>query len=112
VKLPGGERAIVDIAKLRDYCLNSAHPRGRHKARVFASTLGIGAREADLLARNLLNAALSEEAIATETDQYGTRYSIDFELVHNGRRALIRSGWIIRARMDVPRLLTCFVVLR
>jgi len=34
MKLPGGERANVDVAKLRDYCLNPTHPRGRHKARV------------------------------------------------------------------------------
>jgi hypothetical protein len=40
MNLPGGGDAIVDIAKLRDYCLDSRHPRGRHKARVFAATLG------------------------------------------------------------------------
>ena len=35
MKLPNVARASVDIAKLRDYCLNSSHPEGRHKARVF-----------------------------------------------------------------------------
>ena len=34
---------IVDLAKLRDYCLNEEHPRGRHKARVFRSRLGLTA---------------------------------------------------------------------
>jgi hypothetical protein len=37
VKLPHVELAVVDIAKLRDYCLNADHLRGRHKARVFAA---------------------------------------------------------------------------
>jgi hypothetical protein len=37
VKLPHAELAVVDIAKLRDYCLNADHLRGRHKARVFAA---------------------------------------------------------------------------
>ncbi len=37
MKLPNGGRAVVEIAKLRDYCLNPAHPRGRHNARVFAA---------------------------------------------------------------------------
>jgi hypothetical protein len=44
MKLPNGDRAIVDLEKLRAYCLNPQHPRGRHKARVFAS---FGIREAD-----------------------------------------------------------------
>jgi hypothetical protein len=44
MKLPNGARAIVEIRKLREYCLNPQHPRGRNKARVFAS---VGIREAD-----------------------------------------------------------------
>lgn len=44
MKLPNGDHAIVEIRKLLEYCLNSQHPRGRNKARVFAS---IGIREAD-----------------------------------------------------------------
>src|SRR5436853_7876618 len=37
--LPNGKRAIVDIRKLRDYCLNPDNPRGSGKARVFARAL-------------------------------------------------------------------------
>ena len=44
MKLPNGDRAIVDIRKLRAYCLNLHHARGRNKARVFAS---VGIRETD-----------------------------------------------------------------
>jgi hypothetical protein len=36
MKLPNSEKAIVDIAKLRDYSLNPEHESGGHKARVFA----------------------------------------------------------------------------
>jgi hypothetical protein len=43
VKLPNAERAIVNIAKLRDYCLNPEHEHGSHKARVFAAKLGLTA---------------------------------------------------------------------
>jgi hypothetical protein len=35
--LPNGKLAIVDIRKLRDYCVNPGNPRGSAKARVFAS---------------------------------------------------------------------------
>jgi hypothetical protein len=36
MKLPGADVAIVDVEKLTGYCLNPEHPRGKHKARVFA----------------------------------------------------------------------------
>ncbi|WP_367268233.1 DUF6883 domain-containing protein [uncultured Thiohalocapsa sp.] len=39
-RLPNADQAAVDLDKLRGYCLNPAHPRGRHKARVFAAALG------------------------------------------------------------------------
>jgi len=49
MKLPGGDNAIVDIAKLRDYCLDPQHPRGRHKPRVFAATLGLAQTDGEFL---------------------------------------------------------------
>ena len=100
MKLPSGERATVDMVKLRDYCLNPAHPRGRHKARVFASTLGLTAADADVLRDALLRAAREESA------------TIDFELTRGDRKATIRSAWIIRRDDSSPRLTSCFVLLK
>ncbi len=48
MNMPGGDAAIVDQRKLTGYCLNSEHPRGKRKARVFA-TLGFFAENADEL---------------------------------------------------------------
>lgn len=62
MNLPGGERAVVDVEKLRDYCLNPAHPRGRHKARVFAATLRLQKEDAEWLKAQLLDAALQDSA--------------------------------------------------
>jgi hypothetical protein len=39
MKLPNAENAVIDIAKLRDYCLNPNHPEGKHKARAFLEKL-------------------------------------------------------------------------
>jgi hypothetical protein len=39
MKLPNGERAIVDRRKLEECCLNPHHPRGRNKAKVSRSRL-------------------------------------------------------------------------
>jgi hypothetical protein len=44
--LPNAERAIIDPAKLTDYCLSATHPVGRHKAAVFRSALGLTAPDA------------------------------------------------------------------
>jgi len=35
MKVPNADRAVVDIRKLRDYCLNLLHDEGKHKARLF-----------------------------------------------------------------------------
>ena len=68
MKLPNPDRAVVDIAKLRDYCLNPEHPRGRHKARLFAAKLGLTADHAETLREALLAAALNREAAAAQRD--------------------------------------------
>jgi hypothetical protein len=61
MKLPNGHRAIVDIRKLPDYCLNTQHPRGRNKARVFASA-GIRESAVGEMRAAILSAARDAEA--------------------------------------------------
>lgn len=109
-KLPNPENAIVEIRKLRDYCLNSDHPRGNHKARVFASALGLTAEDSKELRRALLSAAISEEATAAEVDEYGRRYVLDFEMSTEAGSATVRSGWIVRSSEDFPRFTSCWVL--
>ena len=77
MRLPNGDRAVVEIEKLRDYCLSAAHPRGRHKARVFAATLGLTADHAEQRRAALLDAARNGEATAAEEDSYGQRYVLE-----------------------------------
>lgn len=110
--LPNGKRAIVDVRKLRDYCLNPDSPRGRHKARVFASILNLTAVDAPYLQAKLREAAATGEARQGELDLHGQRYTIDFELRGKNGSATIRSGWIILRGKSLPRLTTCFVIKR
>jgi hypothetical protein len=109
MKLPNGEHAIVDIRKLLEYCLNSQHPRGRNKARVFAS---IGIREADAeeLRTALLAAAGEADAELGVANVYGQRYIVDFDLVRQGSVVRIRSTWIVRIGDNLPRLTSCYVL--
>ena len=41
MRLPNGDKAVVDPRKLPDYCLSPAHPIGKHKARLFEAATGI-----------------------------------------------------------------------
>src|SRR5262245_45335522 len=100
--LPNGERAIVDLRKLRDYCLNPDNTRGRHKARVFAAALGITAAEAPQLRAKLREIARTGEAQRGELDLYGQRYTIDFEVETAVGKATVRSGWIILHGKPAP----------
>ena len=109
MKLPNGECAIVDIRKLQEYCLNPQHPRGRNKARVFAS-VGIRETDAEELVTNLLAAASDAEARPGGASPYGQRYVVDFDLVRHDRTIRIRSSWIVRIGEDLPRLTSCYVL--
>jgi hypothetical protein len=108
--LPGGDRAVVDPRKLVLYCLNPDHPRGKHKARVFLSRLGLTAADAHVLRRALLSAADNQPAIPGERDEHGQRYVLDFRMVTDTGQATVRSTWIVRTGEDFPRLTSCYVL--
>ena len=109
MKLPNGDHAIVDIRKLLEYCLNPQHPRGRNKARVFAS---VGIREADAeeLRTALFAAARGTDVQLGVANVHGQRYMIDFDLIRQGRVVRIRSSWIVRIGDGLPRLTSCYVL--
>jgi len=109
MNLPNAEQAVVDLRKLEDYCLDSTHPRGKHKARVFASALGLTQEDAEYLRTALLDAVQTEEAEQLFADEYGTRYRVTFEMTVASNTATICSTWIVRADETFPRLVTCYV---
>jgi hypothetical protein len=108
--LPHGDRAILDIRKLEDYCLNPAHPRGRHKARVFRQALGLQLSNAAWLRDALLAAVVAGEAAPVATDAWGTRWRLDVSVRRHRRSAVVRTLWIVRTGEDLPRFVTCWVV--
>src|SRR5258708_3561683 len=110
MKLPNPDQATIDIEKLRDYCLNPHHPRGRHKARVFASTLGLNSEDAEFLRAVLFRAVRSSEAIPTKSNIYGQMFIIDFHMSGPKGEALVRSSWIVYWGENYPRFLSCYVL--
>lgn len=107
--VPSAERAVVDIRKLRDYCLDPTH-EGKHKARLFAAALGMTRDDAEDLRDALLQAVKTHDAKLGRRDGYGQRYVVDFTLEWRGKRTVIWSGWIIEHGSDTPRLTSCYPV--
>jgi hypothetical protein len=100
--LPNGKRAIVDVRKLRDYCLNPDNPRGCNKARVFASALGITAADSDRLRAQLLEAASTGEARLGELDMYGQRLPASVPRLHCNKSGTALSGSRRKLSLAMP----------
>ena len=109
MRLPNADRCVVDVARLRDYSLNPAHDKGRHKARVFAATMGFTVANAERLRGMILAAVSTQDATQGATDEHGTRYRIDFEAQGLRGPVMIRTGWHVDAGETVPRLVSCYV---
>ncbi|MFS8117126.1 MAG: DUF6883 domain-containing protein [Microcoleus sp.] len=106
--IPNAENAVVDIRKLRDYCLNPQHDDGKHKARLFSSILGMTPDNAEELRHILLEVIQTHEAQLGRRDGFGQRYTLDFTIEWQNRSATLRSGWIIEHDSEIPRLTTCY----
>lgn len=106
--IPNAENAVIDIRKLRDYCLNPAHDEGKHKAHLFEAILGMTSQDANDLRNILLQEVVTSNARSGRRDAYGQRYTLDFEIDWRGKRAVIRSGWIIEHGANAPKLTTCY----
>jgi Domain of unknown function (DUF6883) len=109
MKLPNGDRAVVDIEKLRNYCLNPTHVKGKHKARVFRAALGLTREDAGRLREILLGVARTGEARQGKSDDFGQRFVIEFPMLGPRGDVTVRSSWIIMADEDVPRLINCYI---
>ncbi|NQE36325.1 DUF6883 domain-containing protein [Microcoleus asticus] len=106
--IPNAKNAVVDIRKLRDYCLNPEHDDGKHKARLFSSILGMTPDNAEELRQILLEVIQTHEAQLGRRDGFGQRYTLDFTIEWQNRSATLRSGWIIEHHLEIPRLTTCY----
>ena len=106
--IPNAENAVIDIRKLRDYCLNLEHNDGKHKARLFSAILGLTADNAEELRQILFEVVKTYEAQLGRQDNFGQRYTLDFTIEWQNKSAILRSGWIIEHRSEIPKLTTCY----
>lgn len=108
-RLPNGERALISTEKLVDYCLNPNHPRGKDKARVFASVLGITRDTASQLASLIFQAAVNSEVTKETMATFGKYYRVDWS-VPSKTGVTLRTIWEISVGDDVPRLVSAFIL--
>lgn len=108
MKLPNGDKAIVDGRKVREYLLSPSHPVGRFKSRFFVG-LGFGPEHWRELAAGLRQLAGRDEAQVAEVTEYGRKYLVIGALTGPaGRSADVVSVWIVPQGDDIPRLVTVY----
>jgi hypothetical protein len=103
------EQAIIDIEKLRGYCLSPRHPTGKNKARVFQRALGVNSGDAEALKRQILIQIGKKQVIDGKTDKYGKRFMVPIRIRNLDREAEVVTVWIIKKEENCPRLITCYV---
>ncbi len=108
MKLPNGEQAEISMQKLTGYCLNPEHPSGKHKARVFASVLGITAENAEILRQLVQTAAIEGEVIQQDATPFGQQFKVDW-IVPDTDGIQLRTIWEITSKNPNPRLITAFL---
>jgi hypothetical protein len=109
VRLPRAREATIPTAKLIGYALSTTHERGRHKARVFASALGITANDWRYLHDQILTALSDGEVRST----YVTPFGIAYEMIVmidglSGRPVPVVTTWMVSAAA-APRLTSTWV---
>lgn len=108
MKLPNAERAVVDMAKLREYVLSETHPVGHHKSKIMRAAFGFRPGHEETLAALLLSLARSEDATLGRKDEHGQRYLVDAVVEGPRGSGVLRSAWIVERGTDFPRLLSCY----
>jgi hypothetical protein len=109
VRLPRAREATIPTAKLVSYALDPSHERGRHKAWVFASALGIATSDWRYLHDQILTKLPEGEVRSTHITPFGIAYEVILMIDGlNGRTAPLVTTWMV-ATNAVPRLTSTWV---
>ncbi|MBI3194629.1 MAG: hypothetical protein HYZ34_09225 [Ignavibacteriae bacterium] len=95
--------------KLLEYCLNSEHPEGCHKARIFKVALGIEKHTSEKLVELLHESVHLGNAEFQFDDKFGKYYHIDYQVQGLHQKEILRSLWIVPHVQTKARLFSCYV---
>lgn len=109
LRLPRAREAVIPTEKLVGYALDPEHPRGRHKARVFAAALGLRQRDWRYLHDQILEAVVNGEVRGTRISPHGVLYDV-VVLVDglNGATQRVATIWLVAGDRP-PRLVSTWV---
>jgi hypothetical protein len=110
VTLHDFKNAVFDIRKLRDYCQNTSHLKGKDRARVFRAALGISQRDTTWLGNEILQNLEHTPAIKQSEDKYGVRYVVNIKITKWNMSAIISTVWMIAHNDMRQTVITCRVV--
>jgi len=102
--LPNCEFAVIEDEKLRDYCLDSEHPVGKHKARQFLERLGLMQKDYLLLKNLILKKIQVRECLEVERSEFGRRFIVDIFLTIFAKKAKVRTSWIMKKKRIYPQI--------
>jgi hypothetical protein len=108
--LPQADQAILPPEKFLDYILNPDHERGRHKARVFRSALGIARKDWEYLRDQIVARLPSAPFTSVSPTPFGFRYEVPMLMEGlNGKTHEVITAWIVRNEGDPPQLISAYV---
>ncbi len=85
------------------------HSSGKHKARVFASVLGITVENADHLRELIAKAAFEGEVIQQNSTEFGQLYIPVDWAISDQESIILRTLWEITSAQPNPRLVSAFI---
>ena len=94
MKLPNGNQAEISRQKLIGYCLNPNHAGGKHKAKVFASALGITVGNVEVLYELIQKAAIEGDVVQESTTEFGQQFKVDW-IIPKTPNIRLRTIWEI-----------------
>lgn len=108
-RLPRGREAVIPTAKLVGYAFDPDHPRGRHKARVFAAALSIERSDWRYLHEQVLEAVVDAPVRGTRITPFGVIYDVVVQIDGlNGATHPVATIWLVEAQRP-PRLVSLWV---
>jgi hypothetical protein len=109
VRLPRAHEAVTPTPKLVNWALDLTHERGQHKARVFASALGITVGHWRYLHNQILAAIPTAEVRGTRITPFGVAYEVVVMIDGlNGKTLPVVTTWMLEPD-EPPRLTSTWV---
>lgn len=101
----------INPRKLTHYALDTESPKGKHKAVLFEKLLGFTKRNYPCLINQIETKAVHAEWIFFNGDVFGKRYTVEILAEGTrGRKANIKTGWIIPHETREAHLITLYVI--